>query len=451
MDLLSEFKIVLSAATEWGVRNTPIYRESPERSFNDLKHSKKFISACHRGYEKAQNRIIDILSTIKNDPTLSKGEITYWELCFRRIIDTIAYAMIKTETHVARRLVLHYYPPPIDLDVIKANKKHADMLNAESRLSFALLADLSTFIHVCDILRVDFRQGTSNLSVIEVKSGKVNEMLLEKLASYEPKQESLDLLKKDQSIEGRYKSQAKRILKQKIRIEQIVEILETDKGTDTQTGTLLQLVGPSFETSDFDPFLDKLCNAAKNDGIASGTVQFCIHIGVAYSHETKEAINNSKKAALFGYHESLRKTPIELSEIRADLSRHVEQKEFIKGWDPFRWNLYGMSDNPFPLWKIDRKNTFSLVDGKMKIFSVFDLPALIYLSKKLGLNMRLSSRKKAGEGAKHFGWRNIPTWGDRALVADTPKGELTIGGGIIHRFIVDLKTPSQFIFNWARR
>ena len=449
MDLLSEFKIVLSAATEWGIKNVLIHRKNFEAPFNNLKHSKKFISACHRGYEKAQSRIINIISAIKNDQALSESEKIYWELCFRRIIDSIAYAMIGTQTHVARRLVLHYCPPPIDLNVINANKKVADILNAESRLTFALLADLSTFIHVCDILRVDFRQDIPKLLLIEVKSGRVNEILLEKLASYEPKQESLDLLEKDQAIEKRYKSQAKRILRQKIRIQQIMEILKTDKGIDIQTGKLLKLLGPSIQTSDYDSFLNQLCNIARNESIASGTVQFCIHIGVAYAQDVEEAINNSMKAALFGYYESLKKMTNELSEVRAELSCYLDQKEFIKGWDPFIWNLYSMSDNPFPLWKIDRKNIFSLVESKMKIFTIFDLPAFIYLSRKLGLNIRLSSRKKTGEIIKQLGRRHIPTWGGRVLVVDTPKGELTIGGGIIHRFIVDLKTPSQFIYKLA--
>jgi hypothetical protein len=451
IDLLSEFRTALSAATEWGAKNVPLLRESPDRPFEDLKHSKKFISECHRGYEKSQNRVIDIISKIEGDKHLSKGEKTYWELCFRRIIDTIAYTMIKTESHLARRLILHYSPPSIDLPVINENKKHADILNAESRLSFALLADLTTFIHVCDILRVDFRQGAPRLSLIEVKSGKVNEILLEKLASYEPKEESLDLVKKDQSIEERYKSQAKRIVKQKIRLEQIAEILETDEGTDILTNQPIRLIGPSFETSDYDSFLDKLCNVAKKDGIASGTVQSCIHIGVACSLETEADIDNAKKAALFGYHESLRKKTGELTEIRAELSRYLDKKELIKGWNPFRWNLYGMSDNPFPLWKIHRDNLFMLVSGKMQIFTIFDLPGFIHLSRQLGLTMRLSSRKKAGEIARQLGWRHVPTWGARAIVADTPKGEVTVGGGIIHRFIVDLKTPSQFILNWARR
>jgi len=64
--------------------------------------------------------------------------------------------------------------------------------------------------------------------------------------------------------------------------------------------------------------------------------------------------------------------------------------------------------------------------------------------------MRLSTRKEARKSLDQLSWRHIPTWGGRTLIADTPKGEIAIGGGIISRIIVDLKTPSQFIINWAR-
>ena len=61
----------------------------------------------------------------------------------------------------------HYSPiclprstPHIDSLIILEAKKAVDRLNNESRLTFALLADLSTFIHVADVLRIDFRGGT---------------------------------------------------------------------------------------------------------------------------------------------------------------------------------------------------------------------------------------------------------------------------------------------------
>jgi hypothetical protein len=450
MDYLTEFKAVLSAATQWGMKSVPFSRKRADSPFENEKHRRKFMSACHRGYEKAQNRIIKVISAIKDDTKLTKAEKTYWELCFRRIVDAMAYTMIRTETHVARRLVLHFYPPAVDLDVILATKKHADELNAQSRLTFALLADLSTFIHVCDIFRVDLRPGARNLSFIEIKSGRINEILIDQLASYEPKEESLNLLETDASIDERHKAQAKRILKQRIRIEQVMEVLEKDSGIDIATKEPIKLDGPTLETHDYDLLLDDLCNSAQERGVSSATVQHCIHIGVGHSDKTDQAIEMAKSAALFAAHETLKKGSDKLHDIRSNLSGIIEEKDFLKGWDPFRWNLSAMSGNPFPLWSIDRKHISALVEGKLRIFSILDLPGFVYLAEELGLSMKLSSKKEAGKHIHKLGRRSFPTWGNRVLIAETPKTKITIGGGMIHRFIVDLKTPAQFILQWAK-
>lgn len=68
------------------------------------------------------------------------------------------------------------------------------------------------------------------LSFIELKSGRVDEMLLDKLEGYEPKEESLKVVEKDPLIEERYRNQARRVLRQKIRIAQIDQTLRTMKG-----------------------------------------------------------------------------------------------------------------------------------------------------------------------------------------------------------------------------
>jgi hypothetical protein len=86
----------------------------------------------------------------------------------------------------------------------------------------------------------------------------------------------------------------------------------------------------------------------------------------------------------------------------------------------------------------------------MQIFSILDLPGLIHLSKTIGLNLFLTTRKETHKYLNDLGKRFIPTWGNRALMVDAKKGAWVIGGGIIHRFIVDLKTPSQFIHLWAK-
>src|SRR5260370_23909002 len=98
--------------------------------------------------------------------------------------------MLQYQTHIMRRFCIHPRAPGIDLKTVKAALQEANRLNAESRQTFALLADLTTFIHVADILRLDGRD-TGKLSLIELKSGKVNEVLLSALDSYRPEPDAV--------------------------------------------------------------------------------------------------------------------------------------------------------------------------------------------------------------------------------------------------------------------
>lgn len=448
-NFLLEFKKVLAAASEWGIKSVPLSNTNHKSPFKDQQHFKRFMSACHRGYEKAQNLIIELIKINRTSIALSDEEKIFRELCLRRIIDTMAFVILHTHSHVARRLVLHPIPPAIDIDVIEKAQEEANRLNNESRMSFALIADLSTFIHICDILRIDFRSGSPILSLIELKSGKINEMLLEKLSDYEPQPKSLELLRKDKIVDKQYLSQAKRILKQKIRLAQVKEIVETDKGIDIVTGKSLKLLEPNIVTDDYDEVLDKLCSEAVENRLSAGTVQYCLHIGVGCSDDFNEARTLSKKAAIFAYHKSHDKNNGILKDIKKRIAALIDKKEFIKAFDNFNLNLRGLSDTPFPLWKIKREHLFALVDKKMSICTIFDLHSFMFLGEKLGIKTKLSSKKHTEKTTQDIGRKSFPQWGGRALIVETAKGEFTFAGGMIHRFISDLSTPAQFFKVWG--
>jgi hypothetical protein len=231
-DFLESLNTIMGATMEYGVRNVPIVPKGNESPFRDNRHQSNFMKACHRGYEKAQSTIFDFLQLLHADTRLPDAEKTYRELIYRRVIDAIAFCMLRTESHVVRRLSLHDRPPNLDFSTLISAKKAANSMNAESRLTFALLADLSTFIHVCDILRIDLRGKSPGVSLIELKSGHVNTFLLSHLESYEPKPESVERLRQDNKIDKRYLPQAERILRQKVRLTQINELLRYDKGID---------------------------------------------------------------------------------------------------------------------------------------------------------------------------------------------------------------------------
>jgi hypothetical protein len=175
---------IIDMALNGGVRSVPLRNPSQFKTpFTDESHRRRFFAACHRAFEKAQNQMILLLEELRDES--DEDEKARIELIIRKIADAIAVQMVQTQTHVMRRFCIHNTAPDIDFETLKKAQAEANRLNAESRQTFALLADLTTFIHIADILHVDVR-GTPKLSLIELKSGKVNDVLLSALESYVP-------------------------------------------------------------------------------------------------------------------------------------------------------------------------------------------------------------------------------------------------------------------------
>ena len=440
---------LLTAATEWGIRSFPLKTDFPAKAFTDERHKKNFMRACHRGYEKAQDSILKKIIELRSNPHLPDYEKTFRELVYRRIIDAIAWTILKTETHVIRRFILHDQAPKFDPNVVIEIRKTAEKLNKESRLTFALLADLTTFIHVADILRIDSRKG--KISLIEIKSGRVNEILLSELEKYESKPESLKLLRDNRTIPEKYLAQAERILKQKIRLGQIKTVLSSDKGIDIKLDIPIRLLDPLIIKDTYDEILDDICVRAKESRIGIATIQSCIHIGVGFSENEIEARKMAERAALYAIHRQIEQPPPGLLDVRKEFLEIMPEKEFYKGFDLLLTNLFSIGCRPFPLWNINRGHLPSLVERKMFIFSIFDLPGFITIGRSIGLEIGLSSQREATRLAQEYGAKNFPGWGGRVIqVGFGKEGTMKMGWGMLIRLINDLDTPLQFMKLWLK-
>lgn len=188
-----------------------------------------------------------------------------------------------------------------------------------------------------------------------------------------------------------------------------------------------------------------VCDLATDKGFSCGTVQNCIHLGVGFSDKIEKAIEVAQYSAQVAYLENLKREYKGLNQVRKELSELVKESNFLMGWDTFNFNLYSIASQPFPLWNINREHIYKFVSKKLQLFSIFDLPGFIYLGKILGLKMLLNTRKNSEKSAQRLGRKEVPLWGGRSLIAKSSKGDLEMLGGTLHRFIVDLHTPSQII------
>ena len=447
-DFLVEYERVLERALSYGATTVPL-TGFHDRGI-DWKPPKKFIPACHRGWEKVQDRIIDLLQQISCDRSLDKEEKVYRQLLLRKIVDTMAYTMLGGKIYVMRRIAIHGGIPPIDLKVIKETQRTANRDNHESRLTFSLIADLTTFVHVCDLLKIDFREGHRRLSLIELKDGRINEMLLSQMERYVLEDESLDEIKDDKDIAPNHKKQAARILRQKIRLDQVHTILKDDRGTDPGTRTPIVVVGDTkgnmVEEENYGQFLAELIESSKKEkcGVSSGMINYCLHLGIGYSSDKNVARRNAIYAASHSMKKQLKNPVMEFTEMRNKLLTLVTEKDMVIAGNLFKVNLYSWPVIPFLLWPIPRQSLFDLVKRNLVIMFIFDLPGFFLLGKQLGVDLELSTRREADLAKKEIGIKNVVTFGSR-MVTYTVGSQSIALASLIQRFFTNLSRPAQFL------
>jgi hypothetical protein len=377
-EFFQEFERVFRMALHSGALNVPLAGNSPETLFRDATHRKKFLQSCHRGYEKAQTRIGELTASIESDTSITPEDKARWQLLLRKIMDGIAVALFRAKSHVVRRLVFHPKPPKVSLDAIRDCLQAAAILNRQSRSTFALVADLTTFIHVCDIVRIDFRTHEPGVSLIELKSGRVNQMLMAHLERYRPSEDSIAKIAADPLIpEPSHRLQAQRMLRQQIKLAQIQEVIATDSGTDIKTKQPIKLSKEEVSGTTYDKLLDDLLSCARKSGISAGVVNYCIHIGIGYDDDPAVASEKAFRACNFSVATHLAKPPEGFTNVLEETKKMVPEGELFKASELLSSNFAAMNSRPFTLWGIERENLMAFVKGKLVVFSAFDVASFI--------------------------------------------------------------------------
>ena len=434
---------IVDMALNGGIRSVPL-RSNTSSPFSNERHRRQFFAACHRSFEKAQNQMILLLEELQDEPDQEqKARI---ELVIRKIADAIAVMMVQTHTHVMRRLCIHITAPAIDLETLKRAQLDANRLNAESRQTFALLADLTTFIHVADILRVDVR-GTAKVSLIELKSGRVNDVLLSALENYKPEPAALERIAKDPEIQERHRKQAVRMMKQRIRIHQVEEVLEKDEGIDPGLGVPIKIGGPMITNRPFDKFLDEVCDTAKISGHGGGTVDMCLHIGAGYDPDPKKARTRAYDSVNHVLMKAAKDRPTGFEAIQTEVVEAVgkDRDANYKINDVFANNLHSLATRPFLFWGMKRVHIHDLISGNLRLISVFDLQKFMWLAQQEGAKLQFASRRETEEAKVKFQSINVLPFGHRAITYSYGEMKAFFTTGLFSRIINEQMRPLQLI------
>jgi len=441
---LGAFSDLANKALTYGIKSVPA-ESLLHNSRKDNKQVKAFRAACHRGFEKAQRQALDLIVRTRADSQLAKEEKIKRELLVRKVIDAVAYTLLMKETHVMRRLSMHDYAPGIDISVVKMALAESERLNAESRQTFALVCDLTTFVHVGDLLRIDCRKGKPKIEIIELKSGRINSMLMDQLRDLDPMCTFTTPLNKENGLPPSQRRQAKRIHRQLRRMAQVQEVLATDKGIDIGFDAPIHLAENHAVVKEYDEVMQKMCDQAVAEQLAGGTIQGCIHIGIGYDEDTNRARESAKVVLSPVLYDQKRKPTEDLKKVAREFDELIPADARYQTYDLLKLNLSTVPCKPFICWELDPEHVLRIADGRLCILASFDVIAFVWLARELGVDMRFSSRPKATGVAKKFGKYAFPTWGGRALVSSEGNEETILGGGILNRLLNDLVCPASVI------
>ncbi|EPN9364703.1 hypothetical protein ACT47M_002743 [Cronobacter muytjensii] len=159
---------------------------------NPLENRKEFFCAVHEGWKILQKNIAsEVIIRLEKIDALKKDVVEYHKqknseqkvLCkhkidstsfeikiLRRYIDAVVWTMFSNEHSTIRRLPLPDGNDNLSVKNINDSMVAADIIN-ENPTSFAIISDLTTFVHAGDIIKSDFETG---ITLAEVKSGKKN-------------------------------------------------------------------------------------------------------------------------------------------------------------------------------------------------------------------------------------------------------------------------------------
>lgn len=264
-------------------------------------HRDAFVNAVHTTWKHihvaAIAEIVSIEQMIaKTDVQTLPKEFFSWlryvSRIWRRVNDSIAWGMIG-RSHEIRRLCAYRPRPTLTQSNAAAVAAVMDNFNSVPT-AMAVWNDATTCLDVGDLT---VRRGGAALEFIELKEGKVNEAILELHDVVHSHQRAGDLVSAANAMDAFYSAygekgvkQAMRVAKQMMRDCRVMELVNTDRGTDPDLDVPLEVLECSAAPQSYDEEVVACLRRADVDGSALTCVDGCVWIYASHgAHHTRKA------------------------------------------------------------------------------------------------------------------------------------------------------------------
>jgi hypothetical protein len=408
----------------------------------DAAQWRKFRRGCHRGFDRAQATVLRMLTDNGQNAAISDSTRETRELLLRKVTDSIAFQMLGGKIHVFRTHTILDAAPTIDLDEAERNLTVAQKMNADSRGAFALVTDLSASLHIGDLLRISW-EGRARWDVVELKSGVVNQILIGYLDDVEPTIESVDRVRAASDLSLGMRKQAVRMLKQRMRMQQLSNLLRFEEGTDPRTQRPFRFSHHESQTDSYDSALNEVCDGAMKSGVAVASVDGCLLLGAA-SGEGQLRLRTIGRG-LAAMHAKLRAIVPAIAATDQEFASMMENRQSLVLVDPVFSNLHACGCKPLPTWSISREHLANIIEEKLTIIVCVDTSGFVALARSMGCGARLSTRRERTVIARDLGSFNVPDLDGRTVVLDGGHGRHFLLSGTLSRMVNDLTNPRSIV------
>lgn len=426
------------------------------------KERSDFLAKCHEGFALAQEMIVDQLLKIqanireytsqlkdakrkRDKESAYRCEIkiihlTHRESVLRKIADAIAWQLWGLQRWNLRRLYIGKQMPYLDSSNITSIMDEVKQINKEP-LSFGLITDITSFIQIGDILKVDRASDPPKIYLIEMKEGVMNEKAMEFLQMSGKIQCPRIPYFFAQEHGKKALEQAIRIIKQQMRAAQVQQFVRTGKGKDLYLDKEITMPDEVFEEKGYDEILVELVESCKSNGKANGTVDECLFVGVydpmiypAYWADfTNSLYLNFRRT-------SARKTPFERSE-----EMHMyETYQFLEETYPIydlRCTLTIPLSSPIFLRWLPENAILNIIFGKMTVLLYLDYDKWFSRCKNFDMVGRWSTDEELGKYKADKGAFRVL---GRIPIFEKKGQTLIMGDGTLTR-IIDGTRPDSII------
>ncbi len=433
----------------------------------DVGARSRFLRGCHRGFDKAQQRIGSLvielhqkIETLAADLVRANREkepsrtemrarlivLRNRQLALRRAADALLFNVIGFETWILRRLTLDHRIPAIDPVVLRRTLDVATRRNTDSRLRFSLVSDLTTVVQIGDLVEVSFDPVDPRWRLVELKEGRINALLSGLLGQNSSEADAKALDDEIAATVGRNAvEQAGRMRRQRKRRAEVERIAATDKGRDPATNMPMVVTPERVYTEFYVQAIQQVAEGAEKDGVAGASLDGGLYlVGMRRDQIRGDYIGAVNHVLLH-----LRQPERHCELIAGSDAAMAEFREVQKG-QPFvdlvAHSMHAQWGIPVFFW-MEPEKVIDLLLGDIRIFAQFDVERFFDFAAQRGVQVTWITGKEAEKLKKLKVSQRIPgspgAWGIRAV---TPDGSTqTFFSGFVARVIADLTTPRQLL------